>query len=169
MRIATPALAQIQRQRRGDRVAEPVGDRDAEDDARAAAAVEVVGEEVRRQRRQDVLHGAVLVDVAGHAERRQLAHFVGVGDGAAEHQDRQLAVIELADRADQLDAAGMRQPQIQDDQVDPLEIAADAREQFRRALDGQRGVPGSEQSRGEAVTDERRVVGDDDCLGRRHR
>ncbi len=58
-------LAQVQRQRRGDRVAEPIGDRDAEHDARAAAAVEVVGEEVRRQRRQDVLHRAVFVDVAG--------------------------------------------------------------------------------------------------------
>ena len=79
-------------------------DRDAEHDARAAAAVEVVGEQVRRQRRQDVLHGAVLVDVAGDAERRELAHFVGARDRAAEDQDRQPAVVQLADRPDQLDA-----------------------------------------------------------------
>ena len=71
-------------------------DRDAEHDARAAAAVEVVGEQVRRERRQDVLHRAVLVDVAGDAERRQLAHFVGAGDRAAEDQDRQPPVVELA-------------------------------------------------------------------------
>ena len=130
------ALAQVQRQRRGDRVAEAVGDRDAEDDARAAAAVEVVGKQVRRERRQDVLHGAVFVDVAGDAERGELAHLVGAGDRAAEHQDRQPPVVELADRADQLDAAGVRQPQVEHDQVDPVEIGADARQQLRRALDG---------------------------------
>ena len=114
------AVAQIQRQRRGDRVAEAVLDRDAEHDARAAAAVEVVGEQVRRERRQDVLHRAVLVDVAGDAERGELAHFVGAGDRAAEDQNRQPAVVELADRAHQLDARRVRQPQIEDDQIDLL-------------------------------------------------
>ena len=47
------------------------------DDARAAAAVEAVGEQVRRERRQDVLHRAVFVDVSGDAERGELADFVG--------------------------------------------------------------------------------------------
>ena len=86
-----PALAQVERQRRGDGVAEPVGDRDPEHHPRAAAAVEVVGKEVRRERRQDVLHRAVFVDVAGDAQRRQLAHLVGGGDRAAEDQQRQPA------------------------------------------------------------------------------
>src|SRR6185295_13206061 len=51
------AVTEVEGQRRGDGVAEPVLNRDAEHDPRAAAAVEVVREEVRRQRRQDVLHG----------------------------------------------------------------------------------------------------------------
>ena len=109
------AVAQIERQRRGDRVAEPVLNRDAEHDARAAAAVEVVGEQMRRERRQDVLHGAVLVDVAGDAERGELAHLVGARDRAAEDQDRQPPVVELADRSDQVDAGRVRQPQIEHD------------------------------------------------------
>ena len=50
------AVTEVERQRRGDGVAEAVLNRDAEHDARAAAPVEVVGEEVRRQRRQNVLH-----------------------------------------------------------------------------------------------------------------
>ena len=107
------AVTEVERQRRGDGVAEPVLDRDAEHDPRAAAAVEVVGKQVRRERRQDVLHGAVLVDVAGDAERGELAHFVGARDRAAEDQDRQPAVVELADRSDQIDARRVRQPQIE--------------------------------------------------------
>src|SRR2546427_9811574 len=41
------AVAQVERERRRDRVAEPVLSRDAEHDPRAAAAVEAVGKEVR--------------------------------------------------------------------------------------------------------------------------
>ena len=90
---------------------------------------------MRRQRRQDVLHRAVLVDVAGDAERRQLAHLFGGRDRAAEDQNRQPAAVELADRPHQLDAAGMRQPQIEDDQVDPRQVGAHAGEQLGGALD----------------------------------
>ena len=117
----------------------------AEHDARAAAAVEVVGKQVRRERRQDVLHGAVLVDVAGDAERRELAHFVGAGDRAAEDQDRQPPVVELADRPDQIDARRVRQPQVEDDEIDLVEIGADARQQLGRALD--RRSPGARRPR----------------------
>ena len=59
----------------------------------------------------------------------------------------------------------MRQPEVEDDQVDPLEIRAHARQQFGGALDRQRRMAGPEQRRREAIPDERGVVGDDDRLG----
>src|SRR3954471_13760658 len=62
-----PAVTEVQRQRRRDRVAVAVLNRDAEHDARAAAAIEVVGEEMWRERRQNMLYRAVLVHVAGDA------------------------------------------------------------------------------------------------------
>ena len=163
------ALAQVQRQRRGDGVAEAVGDRDAEHDARAAAAVEVVGEQVRRERRQDVLHGAVLVDVAGDAERREVAHLVGGGDRAAEDEDRQPAL----DRAcgsmrtsSTPPACGRRRSRTIRSML--REVGAHAGEQLRGALHRERRVPGAEQRRGEPVPHERGVVGDDDGLGGGH-
>ena len=163
-----PALAQVQGQRRGDGVAEAVGDGNAEHDARAAAAVEVVGKQVRRERRQDVLDGAVLVDVAGDAQRGQVAHLVGGGDRAAEDEDGQPPLIDLADGAHQLDPAGVRQPEIEDDQIDSREVGAHAREQLRGALHRERGMTGAEEGRGEAVPHEGGVVGDDDGLGGCH-
>src|SRR5215471_3766428 len=45
------AVAEVERQRGRDRVAETVLDRNAQYDARTAAAIEVVGEQVWRQRR----------------------------------------------------------------------------------------------------------------------
>ena len=161
------AAAEVERQRRGDRVAEAVLDRDAEHDARAAAAVEVVGEQVRRERRQDVLHRAVLVDVAGDAERRQLAHFVGARDRAAEDQHRQpcrrRACGSTAPDPRPARAAAAGRATIRSIVV---EIGADARQQLGRALDRDRFVPGVLERRAEAVAHERGVVGDDDGLGR---
>ncbi len=107
--IATPPLLRFRVKRGGNRVAETVGHRDPEHDARAAAAIEVVGEQVGRQRRQDVLDRAVLVHVAGHAKRRQVADLLGARDGAAENQDRQPPLIDLPDGPNELDPAGMRQ------------------------------------------------------------
>src|SRR5215217_2612712 len=49
------AFTEVERERGGDRIAEPVGDRDPEHDARAPAAIEVVREEMWRERGQDVL------------------------------------------------------------------------------------------------------------------
>src|SRR5918992_925887 len=49
---------------------------DADDDARARAAVEVVGKQMGSNRGKNVLHRAIFVDVAGDAKRRELAHFV---------------------------------------------------------------------------------------------
>ena len=157
------AVTEVERQRRGDRVAEPVLNRDAEHDPRAAAAVEVVGKQVRRERRQDVLHGAVLVDVAGDAERGELAHFVGARDRAAEDQNRQPPFVELADRADQVDARRVRQPQIEDDQIDLCKIGADPRQQLGRALD--RRSPCAPRSRPRHETDRARTP----CRRRRRR
>src|SRR5262245_7203967 len=44
-----PAATEVERERRRDRVAEPVLDGDAEDDPRTATAVEIVGEQMRRE------------------------------------------------------------------------------------------------------------------------
>ena len=159
-------MTEVERQRRGDGVAEAVLNRDAEDDARAAAAVEVVGEQMRRQRRQDVLHGAVFVDVAGDAERGELAHLVGARDRAAEDQHRELAVVEFADRSDEVDARRMRQAQIQDDEIDGVQIGADPRQQLRGALDRDRFVAGVFDSRAKPIANKRSVVGDDHCFAR---
>ena len=60
---------EVERQRRGDGVAEPVLNRDSEHDHAGAAAVEVVREQVGASEGQDVLHRAVLVHIAGNAER----------------------------------------------------------------------------------------------------
>ena len=122
------AAAEVQRQRCGDRVAEAVGDGDAEHHARAATAVEVVGEQMRCKRRQNVLHGAVLVHVAGDAQRRKLAHFFGARNRSAENQDRQPSVIKLTDAAHQVHAGGVRQTQIDDQQI---ELGADRRARAR--------------------------------------
>ena len=132
-----------------------------EHDARAAAAVEVVGKQVRRQRRQDVLHRAVLVDIAGDAQRRQLAHFVGARHRAAEDENRQPPVVELADVADDFHAGRVRQPQIEHQQVELVEFGADARQQFRGAFRGQRAMAGAFDRRLEAVAHKRRVIGDE--------
>jgi hypothetical protein len=97
-----------------------------------------------------MLDCAVFVDIAGHAQRCEFAHFVGRCDRAAEHEDRQPALIELADGADQLNAAGVRQPQVEHDQIDPGQIGAHAHEQLGGALDGQGRMPGAEQRRRES-------------------
>ena len=119
---------------------------------------------MRRQRRQDVLHGAVFVDVAGDAERGEVAHFLGVPDRAAEHENRHPPVVDLPDRADQLHAAGMRQPQVEHEQIDAGRVGAHAGEQLCRALDGQRLVPGREERGREPVAHEGGIVGDNDGL-----
>ena len=163
------AQAQVQRQCRRDGIAEAIRDGDSEHHARAAAAVEVIGKQMRRQRRQDVLHGAVFVHVTGDAERRQIAHFFGVGDRAAENEDRQALPIELADAAHEVDTRGVGQAQIDHEQVQLGQIGAHAPEQLHGALDGHRAVPGGLQRCFETVSDERGVVGDEDGLGARRR
>src|SRR5215207_2445627 len=158
------ALAQVQGECRRDSIAKAVGDRNTEHDARAAAAVEVIGGQLGGQRREDVLHRAVLVHVPGAAERGEIAHLSGGGDRAAEHQDRQPAAVDLADTAHQLDAPRVRQPQIQHEEVELGEVLADMRQQFGGALDRDRFVAGAHERRGEPIAHERGVVGDDDGL-----
>ena len=111
-----------------------------------------------------MLHGAVLVDVAGDAECRQLAHFVGAGHRAAEDENRQPALVHLADVADDVEAGRVGQPQIEDEQIELRQVDAHAREQFGGAFDGQGAMSGALDRRLEAVADERRVIGDEDGL-----
>jgi hypothetical protein len=158
------AAAQIEGERGGDGVAEPVRDRDSQHDAGAGAPVEAVGEQVRRQRRQDVLDRTVLVDVADDAQRRQLAHLVGARDRAAEDQHGQPARVDLAQAAHEVQAGGVRQPEIEDDQVDPIEVRPYAREQLHGAAHGDRAVTRLLERRLEAVPHEAGVVRNDDGL-----
>src|SRR5688572_6430931 len=81
------STAQVERESRGNGVAEPVCDRNTQDDARTATTIEVVGEQMRRERRENVLHGAVFVDVARDSKRGKLAYLFGARDRAAENED----------------------------------------------------------------------------------
>ena len=89
------AAADVQRDGGGDRVAEAVRDRNAKNHARAGAPVEIAGEKMRGQRRQDVLQRGVLVDVAGDVQRRKLADLAGIRDRAAEDDNGRLLGIDL--------------------------------------------------------------------------
>jgi hypothetical protein len=157
-------VAEVQREGRRDGVAEPVLDRDAERDAWTAAPIEVVGEEVWSERRENVLHGAVLVDISGHAQSGQLANFLRTGDRAAEDENRQPSLVEFAQRPHQADARRVGQPQVEHDQVDVRLIRAYAGEEIAHRLDRHRMVARALERRPEAVAHERRVVGDDDGL-----
>ncbi len=139
-------------------------DGNAQHDPGTAAPVEVVREEMGCQGRQDMLGRAVFVHVARDAEGRQIAHFAGIGNRPAEHQNRQTASIELPDRANQIEAGCTREPQIQHHEIDAGQIAAHARQQLGRGFDGNRLVSGVLEGRLEAVPHERGVVCDEDCL-----
>ena len=158
------AAADVQRERSGDGVAESIRDGNAEHDARAAAAIEVVGKQVWRERRQNVLHRTVFVDVAGDAQRRQFAYFFGAGDRAAENENGQPPIVEPPDASHELDARGVRQPEVDDEEIDLRLIGAHAREQLGRALDGDGAMAGAFERGLETVADERSVVGNQDGL-----
>src|SRR4030095_2920124 len=59
------AVAQVQRECGGNGVAEAVGNRNSQNDTWAGAAVVVVGEQMRSERRQNMVNTAVIVAVAG--------------------------------------------------------------------------------------------------------
>ena len=88
---------------------------------------------------------------------------------AAEDQDRQLSSVELANRADEIHSAGVREPKIEDNEIDPREVGAHASQQFDGALDGERRMARAEQRRRETVAHECGVVRDDHRLGRNFR
>src|SRR5262245_36321117 len=119
------AVAQVERRGRGNGVAEPVLDRNAQHDARAAPPIEAVGEQMRRQRRHDVLQGAELVDVAGDAESRQLPHLLGARDRPAEDEYRHSPRVELPHRSYEVHARMRWELQIEDDQIERAPAGAD--------------------------------------------
>ena len=128
------AAADVERERRGDGIAEPVGDGDAQHDARAGPAIGIVRKEMRHQRGHDVLHRHVLVDVAGDAQRPELADLIRVGDGPAEDHDRRRSWSIVAERAQHGHAVALRQPQIEHDEVDLGLARAHAAEQLWSVL-----------------------------------
>ncbi len=95
-------------------------------------------------------------------ERRELAHFVGAGNRAAENQNRQPAVVELADAAYEIHPCGVGQPQIDDEQIDVRQVRAHAGEQLGGASYGDRTMTGTLECGFEAVPDECRVIGNQD-------
>ena len=110
---------------------------------------------------EDVVHRAVFVHVAGDAEGRQVAHFLGRADRAAEHQERHPpAAFRLPDRAHQFDAAGVRHPQIHHYEIDRRLVVPQARQQLADAPDRDSSVPSAGEGRRETVSDKRGVVDD---------
>ncbi len=112
-----------------------------------------------------MLDRAVFIDVTGDAKGGELAHLLGVRDGAAEDQYRQAAVIELANRPHQIHARRVGQSQIEDDEIDLRQIGVDARQQLGSTLDGDGFVARAFHCRAEAIAHERGVISDDDGLG----
>ena len=104
------AAAQVQRQRRGNRLADPVRHRNAHHDARVLAPVEGLGKQVRRDRRQDVLDGAVFVEVSGDAERASSRTSSTLLTLPLNTRIGRLPAVQLANPLDQLDtrACGIR-------------------------------------------------------------
>src|SRR5688572_19100392 len=156
--------ADVEGQRGGDGVAEPVGDWNAQHDARASASIEIIGKQMRRQRREDMLHRAVFIHITGHAKRAQLAHFLGACYRTAENQNRQAPIVELADAADQVDPRRVRQTQVDDEQVELREVGAHASEQLGGAFDGDGAMAGAFEGALEALAYERGVVGNKNGL-----
>ncbi len=165
---AQAAQADVHGDGRRDGVGDPVGHRNRQADARAEPPLVVFGEEMRRERRQDVLHRGVLVEVAGHTQRGQVADLHGVGDGAAEDDDGRGGGHRGAERTHHPGADSLGQTQVERHKVEPVAHAPDDRGQLGPRPGPQRLVTGFLQRPREAVADERRVVGDDDCLHGHH-
>jgi hypothetical protein len=109
-----------------------------------------------------VLDRRVLVDVAGHAERRELAHFRRVGDRAAEDDDGWTVRPELVEVAHHLHALTLGEPKVERDQIDAIEVALDQSQQLGPVSHRQRLVTRLRERSPEPVAHEGRVVGDDD-------
>src|SRR6185437_8317828 len=120
------AAADVQGDRGGDRVAEAVGDWNAEYHARPGASIELAGEEMRRERGEDVLHRGVLVDVAADVERGKLADLRCACDRSAEDDNRRSLRIDVAQRAYEIHAVAVRQPEINDNEIDCGEVGLHA-------------------------------------------
>src|SRR5262249_27113273 len=63
-----PAMSEVEREGGGDGVAEPVLHRNPENRSRTATAIEVIRKQMRRQGRQNMLPGAVLVEISGDTQ-----------------------------------------------------------------------------------------------------
>ena len=134
VRIAMPPRLKLSDSAAVIVLADAVRHRHAHHHARAVAPVEGLGKQVRRNRRQDVLDRAVFVEVAGHAERRQLAHFVDARHVPLKTRIGSCPSSSLRIRLHQLDARRVRHPQIEHDQIELVEVGADVREQLRHAI-----------------------------------
>ena len=89
---------------------------------------------MRSNRRQNVFHRAVFVEVAADAKRRQVAHLLGTGHRTTKHQDRQAALIQFADAPHQFDPRRVRHAQIHYDEIQFVEVGVHLRQQLGDAL-----------------------------------
>ena len=152
-------MADVDGQRGGNRVAEAVGDRNAERDAWARSPVRRIREQVRQKRRQYVLYRGVFVDVTDHTQRVELSDLVGAGNRSTEDDDA-CSMVELSNGLQKCDAVALGKPQIEDDQVEAGGIGANLREEFLARLRGDGAVTGGFDGRLEAIAHERGIVGD---------
>ena len=79
--------------------------------------------------------------------------------------DRRPLRIDRAKRADDVDAVGLREPQIDDDEIDAGRVGFDARHEFVAVGDRDRGVARTFERRLEPVAHKRRVIRDNHRLG----
>src|SRR5688572_26199873 len=152
-------MADVDGERGRDRVAEAVGDRNSKRDAWTRAPVQRVRKQVRQERRQDVLHRGVLVDVADDTQRLELPDLVGTGNRSAEDDDAR-SMVELSNGLQKCDAVTLWKPQIEDDQVEAGAICTNLREEFLARLRGHGAVTGRFDGRLETIAHERGIVGD---------
>ncbi len=83
---------------------------------------------MRHERRDDVLRCDIFVDVPGHTKHPELADLIGALDGAAEDHDRWTLLVHFANVAQHGHAVSLRQPQIEDDEVNLDLVVEDAPE-----------------------------------------
>ena len=110
------------------------------------------------------LHGGVFVDIAGHAECREALHFLGVGNGPAEDDNRRAVG---ADRSQRLCTRSIPRRAGAADRGQSDRVAAsgrEGREKFVTRPHRHCAMAGPFEGRPEPVPDKSRVIGDEHRL-----
>jgi hypothetical protein len=162
------AAAHVERVRDRDRPSGPAGDRDAERGTRARATIEVVGEQMRRKRGQDLRRRGVLVDVAGDAGLGERRHDRRRGQRSGKHGDRHRRATQAAQPPHEGDRVG-REAEVQDRQADRRRGAGERGARGGLAVGQHERLARVDQRRGEPIAHGRVLMGDENGLDSRHR